>query len=718
MKNNKGGFTLPGESGYEKLTIELAERWGADVIRDSDGTTLSDEILDAGYGIYSTICPIRNHNAWIEKHLHAQQQSFLCSAAKVATENTLVIDPIEGFFAEQFTVNDSEEAMAFWQVYDRTAGELLSRDKWTYDPSGQTVRISTTPFHRYTVSFLAYRIWEEISMYNHVTNDWSSEHLRQLNPYDPGARKYLLDWFNTWCDEHSNTTVVRFTSLFYNFAWIWGSNPENRSVFTDWASYDFTVCPEALNDFEKAYGYALTAEDFVRGGKYNATHCPPSQSKRDWMAFIGAFVRDIGKACVDIVHRAGKKAYVFYDDSWVGIEPYNGHFEEFGFDGMIKCVFSGYEVRLCAGVPVKTHEIRFHPYLFPVGLGGMPTFSEGGTPGKDAMNYWVHVRRALLRSRIERAGLGGYLHLVEQHPDFVDAMDEILAQFRTIDALHEAGEPAVQKPRIGILHSWGALRTWTLSGHFHETYQHVLIHILESLSGMPFSVRFLSFDDVKRSVLKDIDVLINAGEAGSAWSGGDAWKDADLVTALTKWVYEGGVFLGVDAPSAAKGGDHFLRMAHVLGVDIDTGAYCCHGRWPVCETSVKGLIPAGVNLPARENVFLLDGETKVLLAEGGKAQITQKSFGKGNGFYLSGYNFTMENTKLFSNLLSYMAEGLSDPQGNMSNPFVETAVFPAAGKMVVINNADTPQNAPVSLAGVNRDVALPAYGMEVLDINE
>ena len=54
FEHTSGGFTLPGESGQEKLTLELAEKWGADVIRDSDGTKLSDEILDAGYDIYST----------------------------------------------------------------------------------------------------------------------------------------------------------------------------------------------------------------------------------------------------------------------------------------------------------------------------------------------------------------------------------------------------------------------------------------------------------------------------------------------------------------------------------------------------------------------------------------------------------------------------------------------------------------------------------------
>ena len=42
FEHTSGGFTLPGESGQEKLTLELAKKWGADVIRDSDGTQLSD----------------------------------------------------------------------------------------------------------------------------------------------------------------------------------------------------------------------------------------------------------------------------------------------------------------------------------------------------------------------------------------------------------------------------------------------------------------------------------------------------------------------------------------------------------------------------------------------------------------------------------------------------------------------------------------------------
>ena len=75
-----GSFTLPGEAGCEDLTLKLAEQWGADVIRDSDGTKLSDEIVKAGYGIYSTICIIRDHNEWAKSHMDRLQQTFLMSA--------------------------------------------------------------------------------------------------------------------------------------------------------------------------------------------------------------------------------------------------------------------------------------------------------------------------------------------------------------------------------------------------------------------------------------------------------------------------------------------------------------------------------------------------------------------------------------------------------------------------------------------------------------
>ena len=214
FEHTSGGFTLPGESGQEKLTLELAEKWGADVIRDSDGTKLSDEILDAGYDIYSTLCIIRNHNEWAKQHPECLQQSFLSTDPVIAAEGPLTVRPMAGFFAEQFRINDRPEAMRYWQVWDRTSDTPLPAGAWQWDASAGTVTVAApVPFHAYTVSFLAWRLWEEINMYNHVTNHWTSEHLLPVDPRTAEAQDYLYSWLQAWCESHPQTNVVRFTSI-------------------------------------------------------------------------------------------------------------------------------------------------------------------------------------------------------------------------------------------------------------------------------------------------------------------------------------------------------------------------------------------------------------------------------------------------------------------------------------------------------------------------
>ena len=170
----------------------------------------------------------------------------------------------------------------------------------------------------------------------------------QIDPIYPETQEYMKLWLTDWCETHPATTVVRFTSMFYNFVWIWGSDERRRERYSDWASYDFTVSPLALKKFEKRFGYALTSEDFINMGKLNSNHMACGQKKLDWMRFVNDFVVDFGKELVDITHKYNKKAYVFYDDSWVGTEPWGERFKDFGFDGLIKCVFNGFETRLCA----------------------------------------------------------------------------------------------------------------------------------------------------------------------------------------------------------------------------------------------------------------------------------------------------------------------------------------------------------------------------------
>lgn len=713
--SKKGDFTLPGEAGYEKLTLELAEKWGADVIRDSDGTKLSGEIVDAGYRIYSTICIIREHNAFAEAHPETQQQTFLISDPVTAEGDSASIELMRGYFAEQFELNETPDAQRYMQVWDRTADCEVPRENWTYENGVVTLK-GVAPYHTYTAAFLVWRIWEEINMYNHTTNNWTSAHLRQLDPRHPLAWQYLTDWMEKWCVGNPQTSVVRLTSLFYNFVWIWGSDERHRNRYTDWASYDFTVSPAALDAFREKYGYALTAEDFVNGGKLQVTHMPPSPAKRDYMDFIQEFVAEKARVLVDIIHRHGKQAYVFYDDSWVGMEPCGERFAKVGFDGLIKCVFSGFECRLCAAADVPVHELRFHPYLFPVGLGGLPTFMEGGNPTRDALIYWRSVRRALLREPVDRIGLGGYLHLTIPFPDYVDTMAAMADEFRAIKALHKDGKPYALPCRVAVLHTWGKLRSWTLSGHFHETDKHALIHINEALSGLPVDVKFISFEDVKRGALEGVNVVINAGRMGDAWSGGDAWKDAELVAKLTEFVAKGGAFIGVGEPSAVAGYDTTLRMAHVLGIDEDRGERVCHGRW---SFDVDKSLPISVHadaLKANPNLYLTDGKARVLCEKDGAPAMTVHDFGRGKGVYMSSFAVSPRATRMLLETLMYCCGVAPDAAYVSDNALVEAAWYPASRTLVAVNSAEEDVTATIGTEGGRVTVELKPFETKIMKV--
>ena len=694
MNSNKGGFTLPGESGYEVLTLKLARKWGADCIRDSDGTQLSDGILQSGIPIYSTLCMVRSINGWARQHRNRLQRNFLCTSPVLCEGDSVSIRVLDGFFREQFELCPDDDPYTYWQVYDRTAGTL--HKDWTFDAASETVSVhKAAPYHLYTLSFLATRIWEEISMYNHITNGWGDrEHLMAVEPRYPDVQEALLAYLRQWLEDHTATRVVRFTSLFYNFVWIWGSDPRQRHLLSDWGSYDFTVNPESLRAFELEYGYRMLAEDFVNMGKYRPAHSVPTKKQRDWMAFTGKFVREFGRKCVDLVHAYNKLAYVFYDDSWIGLEPWSGHFAEFGFDGLIKCVFNAFEARLCAGVAeVKTHELRLHPYLFPTGLNGEPTFAAGGHPDEDARRFWTCVRRALLRVKIDRIGLGGFLHLTENFPKFQDEIAQIAGEFRLLRKLNSNGRPWSTGIRIGILHSWGSLRTWNCSGHMHEHPELPLNHIHEALAGLPLDLCSISLEDAMLGGIPgDIDVVINAGSSGDAWSGGDIWQEASLRQSLNRFVANGGALIGVGEPSAARAGMRYFQTADILGVDREIGETICSGKYAFSLVKdhfiVKDLISAPVFMNGVPGIYALDGTAQVLASNGHDIVLAAHPFAKGRAVYMNGFTYSSENTRLLYRAILWAAQ--KEPLAEIFTPDnvdCECAYYPDEKKLAVINNS-------------------------------
>lgn len=520
-----------------------------------------------------------------------------------------------------------------------------------------------------------------------------------VEPRCPETQEEILRWLEDWCVSHPATTVVRFTSMFYNFVWFWSDDPDRRDILSDWGSYDFTANPIALRAFYAEKGYKMTSEDFINSGKYNQTQNAPTAKYREWMDFVNRFVVEFGKKCIDIVHKYGKKAYVFYDDSWIGVEPNGERFTQFGFDGLIKCVFSGFEARLCANAKVDTHELRLHPYLFPTGLSGEPTFAPGGNPKLDAQKFWQNVRRALLRKPVDRIGMGGYLHLVEPFPDFCDYIEKVTDEFRLLKSFHEAGEPYVIPGKVVILTAWGSLRAWTCSGHLHEHPEVDLINIIESLSGLPFDVEFKSFEDIKKNGIdKDVKVIINAGVVNSAWSGGDNWKDAELTAILTEWVANGGGFIGVNDPSATDFSTQFFQMSHVLGVDKDPGTKKCIGkyRYKVNDSHFITEQNKEINLPACDGVFITDGSVEVLAESNGQPALTVHTFRKGRGVYMSGYRFNLMNTRLLMRAILFAGQSEADMEQYVcDNPLTECAYYPGSKKLVIINNTGDVQKTKV-----------------------
>ena len=130
-----------------------------------------------------------------------------------------------------------------------------------------------------------------------------------------------------------------------------------------------------------------------------------------------------------------------------------------------------------------------------------------------------------------------------------------------------------------------------------------------------------------------------------------------------------------------------------------------------------GLIPEGCSLPVRDGRFLTDGHAQVLLSHGGSPDLTRNAFGKGSAFYLSGYSYSPENTRLLLNLIAAGAGSKpSDLLYVSDNPDVDCAWFPAGKKLVAVNLTARPQTAQVRTETGSVEISLPESGQIILQL--
>ena len=706
-----GRVTIPTDLDVVSQTLEILKRWGADAIRDCDGTDFPAELQNQNAKIYSTYYTTRKDNAWAKANPDEVQQCYIMSDFHTATEETLQINLVNGISRELVEVNTRDDCKRWWEVMDRTAGTVVSPDNWDYDAGTGAVEIrSCVPFHEYTVSFLAYIIWDPVHMYNSVTNDWKDvEHQITFDVRQPKTRAFTMERLRKFIADHPYVNVIRYTTFFHQFTLIF--DELRREKYVDWYGYSASVSPYILEQFEKEAGYKFRPEFIIDQGYYNGQYRIPSREFLDFMAFQRREVAKLAKEMVDITHELGKEAMMFLGDHFIGTEPFMDEFKTIGLDAVVGSVGNGSTLRLISDIPgVKYTEGRFLPYFFP------DTFREGGDPVREAKENWVTARRAILRKPIDRIGYGGYLKLALQFPEFIDYVESVCNEFRELYENIKGTTPYCVKT-VAVLNSWGRCRSWGCHMVHHALYQkqnYSYAGIIEALSGAPFDVKFISFDDIRENpgLLDTIDVIINVGDGDTAHTGGYEWADPMIAAAVRKFVYNGGGFIGVGEPTGHQHQGRYLQLASVLGVEKETGFTLGYDKYN-WEQHPDHFILADVKEEVnfgegKKSIYALPG-TRILVQKDREVQMAVNAFGKGRSVYISGLPYTFENSRVLYRAILWSAGAEEQLHRWFSSNYnVEVHAFVANGKYCVVNNTYEPQDTVVYTDGASFGLHLEA----------
>lgn len=695
-----GRLTLPTDVDMVDETIRLKELLGADALRDCDGTNMPPELLSQNAKIYATYYTTRKDNDWAMRNPEEIQQEYLISDRVTARGDSLRIELMKGFHTEQLKVNTIDDPKRWWEVIDRTTGEVVAVDKWEYDEAAGEVVIETVPYHQYTVSFLAFLIWDPVHMYNFITNDWKdAPHQLTYDVRQPKTQVYVKEKLKKWCEDNPDVDVVRFTTFFHQFTLTF--DDQKREKFVEWFGYSASVSPYILEQFEKWAGYKFRPEFIVDQGYHNSIFRVPSKEFKDFIEFQQIEVSKLAKEMVDIVHSYGKEAMMFLGDHWIGTEPFGKYFKNIGLDAVVGSVGDGVTLRMISDIQdVKYTEGRLLPYFFP------DVFTEGGDPIGEAQDNWMKARRAILRSPLDRIGYGGYLKLADEWPGFIDQIQKVVGEFRQI---HEnmQGTKAYTAPfKVGILNCWGNLRRWMANQVHHalwyrEIYSYV--GVIECLSGMPIDVEFITFDEVRNGIDPAIKVIINAGDAYTSWSGAENWKDEQVVCMVRRFVDEGGGFIGVGEPSAYQYQGRFFQLSDVLGVDRELGFSMSTDKYNEMDSRhfILEDIEGDIDFGEGKSRIYAQGENYQILNMNGKySRLVVNEYGKGRSVYFAGLPYSPQNCRILLRAIYYAAHQEDEMKKfYVTNVETELAVFEKTGKIAVINNSKEPRQTQLYVYG-------------------
>ncbi|EGN32070.1 hypothetical protein HMPREF0988_00353 [Lachnospiraceae bacterium 1_4_56FAA] len=714
-----GRVTIPTDLDVIRETKELIERWGADAIRDCGGTEYPDELKEEDAKVYATYYTTRKDNEWAKANLDEVQQMYIMTDFYTAESDSLSIHLMDHLYPDMLQVNTRDDIERWWEVIDRTTGEVVPYGTWQYDAkSGDVMIHPAKAFHEYTVSFLAYIMWDPVHMYNAVTNGWKDvEKQITFDVRQPKTHVYSMQRLRDYLESHPYVDVVRYTTFFHQFTLIFDEMA--REKYVDWYGYSASVSPYILEQFEKEVGYKFRPEFIIDQGYMNNTYRIPSKEFQDFQAFQRREVAKLAKEMVDITHEYGKEAMMFLRDHWIGTEPFMDEFKTIGLDAVVGSVGNGATLRLISDIKgVEYTEGRLLPYFFP------DVFHENGDPVKEAKINWVTARRAILRSPIDRIGYGGYLKLALKFPEFIDYVESVCDEFRLLYENIKGTTPYCVK-KVAVLNCWGKMRAWGNHMVHHAIYykqNYSYAGIIEALSGAPFDVKFISFDDIRKdaSILDDIDVILNVGDADTAYTGGENWMDPAVVEAVRGFVHRGGGLIGVGEPTAHQWQGRFIQLADVFGVECENGFNLNKDKYNWEEhphfimEDCSGEIDFG---EGKKNMYALDG-TEILVQKDHEVQMAVRTFGKGRSVYISGLPYSFENSRLLYRTVIWASGDEKNLKKWFSTNYnVEVHAYVKNGKYCVVNNTYEPQDTTVYRGdGTSFDVHMEANAIHWYEI--
>ena len=714
----KGFVTIPTDSTFVEGTKEFINYWGADAIRDCDGTSLPSNVKDFQCEVYKTYFIVRGDNEYAKKHKEYLQNFALISKRYTAFNENLEIPLLENIIEGQCEVN-LNEYKKYWQVFDRTTGKLHT--DFSYIGNNKVLIKNAILFHEYTVNYFALNTWDPVQIYNYVTNNWNCEKDLDLDPIYDEVLEHLLSNMESWLKNNKDVTVVRFTTFFYNFFFLWIDG--KRQKLFDWHNYASTASPKMFEKYKEIYNEEITLEDIITEGYYANRFIIPNDKTKKYIDMVQKLCCGWAKKFVDLCHKYNKKAMMFDGDNRIGVEPFNPYFKSIGLDAVVGAPHSGIYIRqLTAMDGIKYVEGRLNPYFFP------DTIPNDEKATSDISLFWNNERRAMLKKPLDRIGFGGYLSLASKYPRFCQTIKNICDEFRLIK--EKAGTSgALNHIKVGIISYWGKFNTWMMNGigiddvwQDSEAYSGLLL----ALAGQPVDVKFISFDEIINDNFENVDVLITNGIPQTSFSGGKCWSNEKLVSNIRKFVYNGGGFIGIGDASGYQYQGKYFQLSDVLGVEKENGfSYMNYHTLKIdikdhfIIDGLKDINLINYSLSSAKSVYSIGAKVLDIRYDAnfpkegihnGHLSLAINNYGNGRSVYFSGLADGYENRRTIYKAILWAGKKETQLNKAFSSAFeTDCFYYPSSNCYAIINNINKDVETKFfDINGKSKDIVLKA----------